>query len=154
MATRFADRTIIKFNKTPIVHVQNGALTVDFARTPVQTMNKERRVPGFTEGNKTVSGSFLAAIEDRATQALLETIDYSIIDVEIEMEFGGEALTVTQVWLTSVAYNAANVGTEVTKNWEFGGVDVVNGSGSSITDVFATGAAAASAGNAILGLGS
>jgi hypothetical protein len=152
MAKRFADRTVVKFNEREIAHVQNGTMNVDFQRTPVQTMNKKRRIPGFVEGNRSITGNFGVAIEENAIQALLEAVDYSAVDVSLSMEFGGETVTLIGVWMTSVAYNAASVGSEVTKAWEFGATDIVNESGSSVTDEFAKGAADASSALAALGI--
>ncbi len=152
MAKFFADRAIVIVAGREILHLQSASLDVSYGRQPVDTMSRSRLVSGFTRGNKVISVSLSSAIEERVHGALLESIDYELTDVDIAVEIGGEKFTVISVWLNNFSINAGGVGSEGTKNWDFGGTDIVSENGSSVTDAFALGAAAASTATQALGL--
>lgn len=124
----FADRIFIAANGFEVAHLTKCDITRTRNLQRKETMSRNRRTAGYTEGNLGVKISAECAIERLAAQ-----IDFYLMsgaDISIVAECGGDRYIVKGVQESEMRLSGS-VG-DGSKSFELEGLDIVNENGTSV----------------------
>ena len=131
MSTLYADRMFVSVNGVEILDVESVNLRVNDGTKAVPTMSRNRRHKGFVKGNRDISMSVVAAVQNALGSPKLESIDYNNQDVAITIESGADRYTMVGVDFVDMGQDASGVGSETKKSFNMVALDIIDQVGNS-----------------------
>lgn len=123
MSQMYADRIFVSVNGFEMIDVQSVQVRHNFNRKAVNSMTRNRRNTGFTQGNLDIDLTVQVAVQNQVARPKFDAIDYEANDVAITAIFGADQLTYLSCFLKDNDDNGSGVGSEVTGTFNFGALD-------------------------------